>query len=48
MGLYNSSTLSVEAILPTRGKELLSTDGTVNLTKLSLFEPAATNTSFKL
>ena len=36
MGLYNSSTLSVEAILTTRGKELLSTDGTVNITKFAL------------
>ena len=36
MGVYNSSTLSVEAILTTRGKELLSTDGTVNITKFAL------------
>ena len=36
MGLYNGVNTSVEAILTTRGREYLSTDGTVNITKYAL------------
>ena len=37
MGLFNSSTVSVDAVLTTRGKELLSTvDSGFNITKYAL------------
>ena len=36
MGLLDSSTLTVNAILTTRGRELLSTNGTVDITKFAL------------
>ena len=36
MGLYNGVNTSVEAILTTRGREYLSTEGTVNITKYAL------------
>jgi len=36
MGLLDSSTLTVNAILTTRGRELLSTNGSVDITKFAL------------
>ena len=36
MGVLDSSTLTVNAILTTRGRELLSTNGTVDITKFAL------------
>jgi len=36
MGLLDSSTLTVNAILTTRGRELLSTKGSVDITKFAL------------
>ena len=37
MGLFNSSTVSVDAVLTTRGKELLSTGNRAfNITKFAL------------
>ena len=36
MGVLDSSTLTVNATLTTRGRELLSTNGTVDITKFAL------------
>ena len=36
MGLLDSSTLTVNAILTTRGRELLSTEGDIDITKYAL------------
>jgi len=36
MGLLDSSTLTVNAVLTTRGRELLSTEGNINITQFAL------------